>query len=144
MGWFNAFKLWLTLTLLASLTLLAGCSDPRDKTEGTAGALATYSVADKTLEKAKLVLGAAYYDLRSARTANQFRARTDFFTSEQSDAMHAIQRQLGNCISVIEKEPATRAAALADLVIQQNHGFLTTLPSLYQSWIVARQRMPRQ
>ena len=40
----------ITVSLLASLVLIAGCSDPRDKTEGTPRALATYSgLSVKTL-----------------------------------------------------------------------------------------------
>ena len=124
--------------------LLIGCDDPRNKTEGTVHAVATYSVADEALENAKLVLGEAYFGLCSARSSTEFDAHCSLLNAQQLEAVMTIQRQLGSCISVIEKEPSTRAAALADSVVQQNQGFLIGLPRLQQNWLSARQRIPRE
>jgi hypothetical protein len=124
--------------------LLIACDDPRDKTEGTPDALASYNVASETIAEAKNVLGGASVGLSSARTDAEFNSRSAFLNVDQIDAVMTIQRQLANLVSVIEKEPGTRAAAAADVLVQKNHGFLTGIPRVQESWLNARQRMPQQ
>lgn len=133
----------ITWLLVSGLSLLAGCSDRRNATDGTPTALAKYDVASRGIESGKAVLGGAYSKLASARSVADFDAHTEFLTLEQLESVQAIERDIGTLISVIQSEPTTRAGALSDSVVQENQGFLIGLPRLQQDWVVARQRVSR-
>jgi hypothetical protein len=122
--------------------LLSGCDDPRNRTDGTVESLATYSVTDDAIKQAQVEFGGTYSQLASARSPAEFDAACQPLSSDQLGTVSSIRRQLINCIAVIEKQPTTQAANLADALIQQNQGFFAESPQLLQRWRSARQRMP--
>jgi hypothetical protein len=132
---------WLSLFALIAFVLLSGCDDPRNRTEGTVESLATYTVTDDAIKQAQLELGGTYSHLASARSPAEFDVACQLLSSEELGTVSSIRSQLINCIAVIEKQPSTQAARLADILIQQNQGFLAGSPEPLQRWRNARQRM---
>ena len=137
----------LPVLISGSAIVLTGCDDSATHSatqrDGTPDALATYSVAYDTIQESKRVLGPAYWRLASARTYAEFESLSGspLIEVKQLDAIMTIQRQLVELITIIEKEPGTRAAGAADTLVQQNHAFLLGLPDCYGRWLAACQRM---
>lgn len=131
-------------TICAVTVTIASMGGENDtaKVNGSPRSLATYSLALDEIDKATVVLGSAYQGLASAPTYAVFDARCNSLRGDKHETVMKVQAQLVNCLNVIEKEPTTRAASLADSLVQQNKGFL--MPHLQQRWFSARQRIPRQ
>jgi hypothetical protein len=123
--------------------ILSACGDPRDHAEGTAEALADYSVAADEIQKASEVLG-GYYGQLCVASPGTFWGIHGQLHGEQVSAVMTIQRQLKHCIEIIQKEPTTEVARMAAYQIQKHEGFMANLPLLRQAWFTARQRMPAQ
>jgi len=129
-------------TIAASIFTLtmSACSDPRNAIEGTPESLAKCSVATEEIQKASVILG-AYYDQLCTASPQDYERLSDRLTGVQLDAVMSIHRQLGLYVEVMQRQPTTDAARMADYQVSRHQGFMANLPRLRQSWLGARQRM---
>jgi hypothetical protein len=128
---------------ISIVILLSAYGDPRDQTDGTVQSLASYSVAAEIVGEGRIQLGRDYSRLALAHSAAEFSDGCVFLNGDQLSTVSSIIRQLTICITIIETQPRTRVANLADSLIQKNKGFFAELPQLLQRWQNARLRMPK-
>ena len=135
----NTFHRFFVLAF--SAIILPTCNDSRDRTEGTGRAFGECSPSSEIIGKGAASLGPSlYYTLCSAQQSTFDRIANNLEGS-QVEAYWEISRFLTNYVKVIEREPTTRIARMADEELLKHINFTTSVPSLKQRWITARQRM---